>query len=157
MAMFKSNVYMSNLGKWANRYWTTRTSYFFMRLINHTSDYYSGILRIYTNTTMSTGRHVASLGHILYWPGSQSVFTFTPWFCIFCGEAAKTNCINFGLTQPGLDPMIYDTRGEHANHYGWNQLRKITLWCSYQPWHHHSKIGTFLNSHVTLILCEANV
>jgi hypothetical protein len=33
------------------------------------------------------------------------------------GEATSTNFIVFGLTRPGLEPTIYRTRGEHANHY----------------------------------------
>ena len=33
------------------------------------------------------------------------------------GEATNTNFIDFGLTQPGLEPTIYRTLGEHANHY----------------------------------------
>ena len=33
------------------------------------------------------------------------------------GEATITNCIVFGVTQTGLDPTIYHTRGKHANHY----------------------------------------
>ena len=33
------------------------------------------------------------------------------------GEAINTNFIVFGLTQPGLEPTIYRTRDEHANHY----------------------------------------
>jgi hypothetical protein len=33
------------------------------------------------------------------------------------GEATNTNFIVFGLTQPGLEPTIYRTRDEHANHY----------------------------------------
>ena len=33
------------------------------------------------------------------------------------GEATITNCIVFGVTQTGLDPTIYRTRDEHANHY----------------------------------------
>ena len=32
-------------------------------------------------------------------------------------EATNTNFIDFGLTWLGLEPMIYHTRGEHANHY----------------------------------------
>jgi hypothetical protein len=31
-------------------------------------------------------------------------------------EATNTNFIVFGLTRPGLEPTIYHTRGEHANH-----------------------------------------
>ena len=33
------------------------------------------------------------------------------------GEATNTNSKVFGLTRPGLEPMIYRTRDEHANHY----------------------------------------
>ena len=33
------------------------------------------------------------------------------------GEARNTNCIVFGLTQSGLDPMIYYNRGKYANHF----------------------------------------
>jgi hypothetical protein len=33
------------------------------------------------------------------------------------GEATNTNFIVFGLTRPGLEPMIYRTQGEHANYY----------------------------------------
>jgi hypothetical protein len=32
-------------------------------------------------------------------------------------EATNTNFIFLGLTQPGLEPTIYCTRGEHANYY----------------------------------------
>ena len=33
------------------------------------------------------------------------------------GEAIITNFLVFGLTRSGLEPMIYRTRGEHANHF----------------------------------------
>ena len=33
------------------------------------------------------------------------------------GEATNTNFIVFGATRPGIEPTIYRTRGEHANHY----------------------------------------
>jgi hypothetical protein len=33
------------------------------------------------------------------------------------GEATNTNFIVFGLTRPELEPTIYHTQGEHANHY----------------------------------------
>jgi hypothetical protein len=33
------------------------------------------------------------------------------------GEATITNYIVFGVTQTGLDPTIYRTQDEHANHY----------------------------------------
>jgi hypothetical protein len=32
-------------------------------------------------------------------------------------EATHTNFIVFGLTRPGLEPAIYITGSEHANHY----------------------------------------
>ena len=32
-------------------------------------------------------------------------------------EATNTNFIVFGLTRPALEPTIYRTRGDHANHY----------------------------------------
>ena len=62
------------------------------------------------------GRHVAPLRHIIMIP-SQPVFALTPQCYVLSGEAANTNCIVFGLTRPGLELMIYCTRGEHANHY----------------------------------------
>ena len=43
----------------------------------------------------SAGRHVAPLRHIILIPSQQV----------------------FGLTRLGLQPMIYHTGGEHANHY----------------------------------------
>jgi hypothetical protein len=33
------------------------------------------------------------------------------------GKATNTNFIVFGLTGPWLEPMIYRTQGEDANHY----------------------------------------
>jgi hypothetical protein len=33
------------------------------------------------------------------------------------GEATNTNSIVFGLTLPGLEPMLYRTRGKHGDHY----------------------------------------
>jgi len=32
-------------------------------------------------------------------------------------EAANTNIIVFGLTQQGMEPTIFSTRGKQANHY----------------------------------------
>jgi hypothetical protein len=48
---------------------------------------------------------------------SQLVFALSPSYCVLSGEATNTNFLFFGLTRPGLEPMIYCTRGEHANHY----------------------------------------
>ena len=39
------------------------------------------------------------------------------------GEATNTNFIVVGLTRPGLEPTIYRTRGEHANHYTIDTVR----------------------------------
>ena len=33
------------------------------------------------------------------------------------GEATNATFIVFGLTQTGIEPTIYRTRGEHATHY----------------------------------------
>ena len=38
-------------------------------------------------------------------------------FCVFSGEVTNTNFIVFGLQLSGLEPTIYHTWGEHANHY----------------------------------------
>jgi hypothetical protein len=42
---------------------------------------------------------------------------------VLSGEATNTNFIVFGLTRSGIDPMIYHTRGEHANHYTNDEVR----------------------------------
>jgi hypothetical protein len=54
----------------------------------------------------SAGRHVTSFGYIILIP-SRPVFGFTPEFCVRSGEAANTNFIVYGLTQPGLEPTIH--------------------------------------------------
>jgi hypothetical protein len=41
----------------------------------------------------------------------------SPSCCVPSGEATHTNFIVLGLTRWGLEPTIYRTRGEHANHY----------------------------------------
>ena len=33
------------------------------------------------------------------------------------------NFIVFGMTRPGLEPTIYRTRGEHANHYATDAVK----------------------------------
>ena len=54
--------------------------------------------------------------HIIIIP-SHPVFALTPEYCVHSREAANTNCIAFGLTSPGIEPMIYRTRVEHAKYY----------------------------------------
>jgi predicted lactoylglutathione lyase len=36
---------------------------------------------------------------------------------VFIGEAIHINITVFGLTRLGIEPTIYHTWGEHANHY----------------------------------------
>ena len=48
---------------------------------------------------------------------SQSVCALSLSCCVLSGDPTHTNCIVFGLTRSGLEPTIYHTRGEHANHY----------------------------------------
>jgi hypothetical protein len=36
---------------------------------------------------------------------------------VLSGAAVNTNFIVFGLTQPGLERMIYQTQDNHTNHY----------------------------------------
>ena len=62
------------------------------------------------------GRHIAPLGRIILIP-SHPVFAISPYCCVLSGEATNTNFIVFGLIQSGLEPMIFRTRGDHANHY----------------------------------------
>jgi len=40
-------------------------------------------------------------------------------------EATNINFIVFGLTGPGLEPMIYCTLGEQANHYAADAVPSI--------------------------------
>ena len=41
------------------------------------------------------------------------------------GEATNNNFSVFVLTRPGLEPTIYRTRGEYANHYATDAVRSI--------------------------------
>ena len=74
----------------------------------------------------SMDRHVAQLGHIILIP-SQPVFALSPKCCVLSGEATNTNFIFIGLTGPGLEPTIYHTWGEHANHYTTNAVVNKTV------------------------------
>jgi hypothetical protein len=50
---------------------------------------------------------------------------------MLCGEATHTNLLIFGLTQLGLEPTIYRTRGEHANLQNINNSKscpEVNLW-----------------------------
>jgi hypothetical protein len=56
---------------------------------------------------------------------NQPVFALTPYCCVLSGEATNTNFIVLCLTRSGLEPTIYRTRGEHANHYTINAVQII--------------------------------
>ena len=43
------------------------------------------------------------------------------------GEATNTNLIVFGFTWSGLEPTIYRTRGEHANHNTTDMIKTIEI------------------------------
>jgi hypothetical protein len=52
----------------------------------------------------------------LFWfRDNQSLLLFLS--SVLNGEATNTNFVVFGFTRPGLEPPIYRSRGEHANHY----------------------------------------
>jgi hypothetical protein len=68
-------------------------------------------------------RDIAPLGHIILIP-SQPVFALSPLCCVLSGEATNGNLIVFGLTPSVLEPTIYHTQGEHANHYTTDAVEK---------------------------------
>jgi hypothetical protein len=55
--------------------------------------------------------------NILYWFRANQFLLFLPNVVRLAEKQQKKNVIVFGLTRWGLEPMIYHTRGEHANHY----------------------------------------
>ena len=59
----------------------------------------------------SEGRHVASHSETLTWFQVDQILR------LLIKDAVNTNFIVIGSTQPVLEPMIYHTRIEHANHY----------------------------------------
>jgi hypothetical protein len=52
----------------------------------------------------------------------------SPYCCVLCGEATNTNFIVFGLTRSGLEPMIYRTPDEYANHYSTDAVHEWYFW-----------------------------
>jgi hypothetical protein len=40
------------------------------------------------------------------------------------GEATNTNLTVLGFTRPGVEPMVYHTRDEHANQYTTQKVHK---------------------------------
>ena len=59
-------------------------------------------------------------------PG-RPVFALTHKFCVLSGEAANTNFNVFGLTRSLIGPTTFRTRGEHANHYTTEVVRKVEV------------------------------
>jgi hypothetical protein len=76
----------------------------------------------------SADRHVALLGHTIVIP-SQPTFVLSPPCCVLSGEATHIYFEVFGLTRSGLEPTIYHTRGEHANHIPPMPFFLHFLWC----------------------------
>ena len=61
---------------------------------------------------------------------SQPVFVLSPYCCVLSGEAINTNLKVFGLTRSRLEPTIYCTQGEYANHYTTDEVTP-TMMCKY--------------------------
>ena len=74
----------------------------------------------------SAGRHVAPLWHIILIL-SQTVFALYSQCCMLSREAINTNFIVFGLMRQRFKPTIYDTQGQHANHYTTDAVLKIKI------------------------------
>ena len=53
----------------------------------------------------------------LFWFRANQSFLFLRNAACLAEKKQNTNFTVLGLSQPGLEPMIYHTRGEHANHY----------------------------------------
>ena len=107
----------------------------------------------------SGDRHVVLLRHIILFP-SQPVFVLSPECCVLNGEATNTNLIVFGLTRSGLEPTIYRTQGEHANHYATDVVQLIPVNLNYmvlysltQDIQHHVLIGVF----VVVLKCQLDL
>ena len=78
----------------------------------------------------SADRHVAPLGHIILIPSHQYLLFLLNAACL--AEKQQIPIVVFGLTRPGLEPMIYCTRAEHDNHYPTNVVKcnfRINLEC----------------------------
>ena len=89
----------------------------------------SGIYSASSLKQQSACRHVASLWHIILNP-SQPVFALAPKCCVLSGKATNTNFVVFGVNRPGLEPTIYRTLGQHANHYATDVVNYLLKnWC----------------------------
>jgi hypothetical protein len=75
-------------------------------------------------------------------------------------KATNTNLIVFGLTQPGLEPMIYHTRGEHANHYTTDAVHLLDMFNSKTcviVKHVSYHVLDMFNSKICVISCTKHV
>ena len=68
--------------------------------------------------------------HTLFWFWADQSFALSSQCCMLSGEATNTNFIVFGMTRPGLEPTIYRTQGEHANHYATDAVAWLEV-CKY--------------------------
>ena len=92
--------------------------------------------------TLSSDRLDISLhlDNLCWFRDNQSFFLFLQ--CnILGGEAANTNFKFFCFTQTVLDPMVYHTRGEPANHHTIDllnmhitEIHRTVEWCPFASW-----------------------
>jgi hypothetical protein len=82
--------------------------------------------------------HVVPLGKIILIP-SKPVFAFSPYCCVLSGE-----------------PMIYHTRGEHANHYVIGFTDYVYNLQQFTEWFRSNIIVHFKNCIVKLIKISLN-
>jgi hypothetical protein len=83
---------------------------------------------------------------------------------VLSGEATHTNFIVFDLTRSGLEPTIYRTRGEHANHHKADLIIIISLKMNlFSPWYcwkycwigvknNHSLTHSLTHTYITVLL-----
>jgi hypothetical protein len=95
--------------------------------------------------------------HLFYWlrymlPGKTAYFSLI--LRVFSKEATNTNFIVFGLTRPGLEPNIYHTRGENANHYTTDVVYCKNCWIGVkqQSLTHSNTIQIFFNYDILKII-----
>jgi len=83
----------------------------------------------------------------LYWfQANQSLLLLLN--AAYLGEKQQIPILAFGLTQPGLEPTIYRTRGKQANHYTIDVVRDM-IWryeLNSQKYMQTFKNSTILNS-----------
>ena len=63
---------------------------------------------------------------LIWFRANQSLLFLLTAACLEEKQATNTNFIVLGLTWPGLEPTIYRTRGDHANHYATDAVAVIS-------------------------------